>query len=115
LKIENTSEFPVFISAKITQDAVCIKIYGQPLPSNVELKIRPVIEEELHPGSPQVTVTGDLPTGVRKTQESARMGYKVRVFRDYFENGILIKSEEISYDEYQPVAAKILQGSGTNK
>lgn len=115
LKIKNTSEYPIYISAKMTEEVVRVKIYGQPLPSNVELKIRTDIEEEVKPGNPSITYTRDLPPGVRKVQEPARTGYKVHVFRDYMENGNVVRSEELSYDYYLPVEAKILQGSDTNK
>lgn len=111
LKIKNTSEWPIYISAELVSGECVVKIYGQPLPEGIELEIRTEMLEEIDPPKPDIIYTDDLPNGERQVKVTARKGYKVKAYRDYYENDKLIKSELISDDYFHEIQGVILEGS----
>ena len=67
--------------------------------------------EEIDPPKPDIIYTDDLPNGERQVKVTARKGYKVKAYRDYYENDKLIKSELISDDYFHEIQGVILEGS----
>lgn len=111
LKIKNTSEWPMYISAELLSGECAVKIYGQPLPEGIELKIRTEMLEEIDPPKPDIIYTDDLQDGVRKVQVAERKGYKVKAYRDYYKNDKLIESQLISDDYFHEIQGVVLEGS----
>ncbi len=111
LKIKNTSDFPVYISATFQNRTVEVGIFGAPLPDDMTVAIENNILKKIDPPSPDIIYTNELPVGVRKTQVSAREGYDVVVTRNYLMEGKIVDSELISEDYYPAIKGVILEGT----
>ncbi len=111
LKIKNSSEWPIYISAELVSGECVVKIYGQPLPEGIELEIRTEMLEEIDPPKPDIIYTDELQNGVRKVQVAERKGYKVKAYRDYYQDDKLIESELLSNDYFHEIQGVILEGS----
>lgn len=111
LKIKNTSDYSVFISAKFEDRNVKVKLYGQPPEDGVTIKVQNDIVEELKPGNTEVRYTSGLPDGAAQTVRKARTGYKVDVYRIYYKGGAETDRQLISSDVYPPLNKIILVGN----
>ncbi len=111
LKLRNNSQWPIYIYSKLENNVVTVKLYGQPLAQGHELTVRNEIIEEVPAPKPEVILTNKLPIGETKVKTPAHDGYKVKVYRDYYENEVLVKSELISSDFYRPQQGVVLMGS----
>lgn len=111
LKIRNNSEWPIYVYGRLENDTVRVKLYGQPLPEGIELVIRNELLEEIPAPRPEVILTNDLPAGVSKTKYASRAGYKVKIYRDFFEGETLTRSELVSSDYYRPQQGVVLKGA----
>ena len=56
--------------------------------------------------------TDEFTPGVRKVKNNSHKGYSVDVYRDYFLNNELVKSELISQDRFPAIKAVVLEGTG---
>ncbi len=115
LKIKNTSEYPMYLSANFEGQEVKVEIFGQPLPDGMEIVIEPVMLKETPPKKAEIEYTSQLPAGVTKTVISSRKGYDVDVYRIYYQNGAEVKRELLSQDRYPAVTGLIQKGSGEAK
>ena len=111
LKIKNTSDLPVYISATFQDRTVKVEIFGAPLPDGITVEIDNNILNKIDPPPPDIIYTNELPAGVRKTQISPRGGYDVEVTRNYLIEGKIVDSELISKDYYPAVKGVILEGT----
>ena len=113
LKIKNTSDYSVFISAKFEDQKVSVKLYGQPLEDNMTIEIQNDIIEKISPADTEIRYTSELPSGARETVRYAREGYKVKVYRIFLKDGAEIDRELISSDIYPAINKLVLIGSNT--
>jgi vancomycin resistance protein YoaR len=111
LKIKNTTECPIYISAKFEGLTVRIGIYGEPMPDGMTVDIENNILQKITPPSPDIIYTNVLPVGARQTQVSARPGYVVEVYRNYMKDGKVVDTELISKDNYPTIKGIILEGT----
>lgn len=111
LKIKNTSDYSIFISAKFENQHVKVNLYGQPLEDGVAIKVQNEIVEELKPGKTEVRYTSGLPDGTVQTVRKPRTGYKVNVYRIYLKGGTETDRELVSSDVYPPLNKIILVGN----
>lgn len=111
LKIKNTSEFPIYISAKFEGRTVSVEIFGAPLPDGMTIDIENNIIKKIKPPASDIIYTNALPVGVRQTQVSARQGYVVEIYRNYLIDGKIVDSELISKDNYPAIKGVVLEGT----
>jgi len=115
LKIKNPKNYSFFISARFQDQKVTVKIYGQPLPEGVTIKVQNNIIKEYPPGKTEVRYTSNLPAGKTQTVRKAHNGYKVEVYRIYYKNGIETGREKISTDNYPALNKIVLKGRSTSQ
>ncbi|MDD5017843.1 MAG: VanW family protein [Eubacteriales bacterium] len=111
LKLKNTSDYSIYISAAFIDQVVTVKLYGQPLEDGVAVEIENDILKVISPGQTEFRNTSELPEGVRETVREARDGYVVDVYRIYKKYGEVISKELISSDTYSAINKLVLVGS----
>lgn len=110
LKIKNTTEYSLFISARLENQKVKVSIYGKPLEPGVTIKVQNEIVEELQPPKTEYRYTSEMPVGFSETIRKGRTGYNVKVYRIYYKNGIETDRVLISWDRYPPLGKIVLVG-----
>lgn len=113
-KFKNTLGYPIYIEAYTENKTLNINIY-----SNSSLAIKKYrIESNVYDTIQTNTRVVDNP-GMQQGQISVTQkgypGYRVKVLRYSYENGLLINSETISDDLYSPVPGVITRGIGSFK
>ncbi|MDL2220734.1 VanW family protein, partial [Eubacteriales bacterium OttesenSCG-928-N14] len=111
LRLKNTSEHPLYVSAVIEGDELVVRLYGQPLAADSRIEIETEITGEFKPGEEDTQYTEDLPEGQRKQLQAAKTGYEVSVYRQHYLAGELVESEEVSKDVYSSQKAVVMEGT----
>lgn len=108
-KFKNTFNYPIYIEANTKNKVLYINIY-----SNSSLgKRKYVVTNNIYKTIQTSTKTIDdpnLPVGQVEDVQKGYDGYRVKVIRNAFENGIVVNSEIISDDFYNPVTGVIKVG-----
>ncbi len=118
LKLKNPSDYPVYIAAWLENrnmnaaNVLRVEIYGAPLPEGVTINIRSEIVETIEPEPVKVTYTSSLSSGRSEVVIEERIGYRTKVWRDFYYNGVLIDSEPMSSSYYRPIQGEIRVGRG---
>lgn len=115
LKIQNTTDMPIYVSAKFQNQAVRVELYGKPLQDNMTVTLDNVIEEKDDPPASDVIYTNALAPGAQQTQTSPREGYIVDVYRVFSQNGNVVNKELISRDTYLAIKGVILVGTAAQQ
>ncbi len=110
LKIKNTTDYSIFISARFENQKVKVALYGKPLDPGVSIKVQNEIVDELKPPKTEYRYTSELPEGISETIRKGKTGYSVRVFRIYYKNGVETDRSVISWDKYPPLGKIVLVG-----
>ena len=111
LKIRNSSEYPVYISATFENLTLNVQIYGQPLPEGMEIVIETVTQNETEAPEPVKIYTDELPNGTKRVKAPSRKGYDVSVYRDFLKDGNSVKNELLYTDHFRPIRGTILIGT----
>lgn len=109
-KFKNTLNYPIYIEAYTAGGNVAFNVYS----SNQLLSRTYDITSETYETIPSTTQTvqdASLPEGQQQVVQKAYTGYKVRVYKNTYENGKLIDKELISNDFYRPVNGLIKVGT----
>ena len=119
LKIQNPTDYNMYISAWLeggdlsASNIVRIAIYGKAFPEGVTVKIHSEITETTLPPAEKVTYTSTLYEGQSQVLVKARIGYKTRVWREFFCDGVLLDSEIVSRSVYSPIRGERLVGNAS--
>jgi vancomycin resistance protein YoaR len=101
-KFQNTLNYPMLIECYTKDKVLYVNIY-----SNEELKKRTyTIENDIYEvikPKMEYVYNKNLKAGKTQLLKSGSNGYKVKVIRKTFENGVIINSEIISDDTYKPI------------
>lgn len=101
LKIRNNRDFPIIFVGQ-TNGTLRFSVYGAEKDPcrNVE-----IVSEGVEVLQPQLLELPDpnLPKGVRQQVQKEEEGYRVKVYRLIYEDGVEVDRELISTDVYQPV------------
>jgi len=109
-KFKNTLEYPVYIEAYTAGGNVAFNIYSN---NQVAVKSYDVTSEvyETIPSTTQTVQDGTIAEGQQEIVQKAYTGYKVKVYKNTYENGKLVNTELISNDFYRPVNGLIKVGT----
>lgn len=110
LKIKNTTDCSIFISARFEDQKVRVSLYGKSLDPGVTIKVQNEVVEELKPPKTEYRYTSEMPDGYSKTVRKGKTGYSVKVYRIYYKNGVETKRVLISWDKYSPLGKIVLVG-----
>lgn len=110
LKFKNTFNFPIFLEGYTKNKVLYFNIYSSSeltkrtysITSEVYSKIEPTIKYIDDP---------NLPVGKTEVVKKAHTGYRVKVYRNIYENGKFISQEVVSNDYYIPINGIIKRGT----
>lgn len=109
-KFKNTFKYPIYIVGHTGGRVVTFNIY-----SNKSLKNRTYfLENNIYQtlqASSQTKDDPNLEEGKTEQIQPAHTGYKVKVYRNIYENGNLVKKELVSDDFYRPVNGIVKKGT----
>lgn len=109
-KFKNTLEYPIYIEGYTSNGIIGFNVYSNSELTKREYKLRSETYETVQP---KVIYKNDstMEEGKTKVQTKGKVGYKVKSYRDTYENGKLIKNELISNDYYKVVNKVVLKGT----
>jgi vancomycin resistance protein YoaR len=110
LKFKNTFDYPIYIEGFTSNRNVYFNVY-----SNSELAKRTydITTEVYSTIEPTTKYIDDpsLPQGQTEVEKQPRTGYRVKAYKNIYENGKLIGKELISNDYYVPINGVIRRGT----
>lgn len=109
-KFKNTFKYPIYIEAYTKDKNVYFNLYSNDSLKNKTYSIRNEIYDTI---KPKIVYEDDpnLEEGETEIVQKPYTGYKVKLYRDVFENGKLVKTELISNDYYKQVTGLIKRGT----
>lgn len=114
LKFRNNKNSPIYIRTFYANKKIYFEIYGEPLPNGREYKFYSEVYETIPATTPDIIrdLEGKYAQyeDERHVMVGSREGYKVRVYRQIFENGNFIKEELFDSHFYKPVKGLIHEG-----
>ncbi len=111
LKIRNSSDSPIYITASLQDLVVTVEIFGKQLPDGMEIEVENVILKEIPSPDPVLIYTDELPAGTKRTKVRSRKGYEVVTYRHYLKDGVVIESEELFNDHFRAMRGTVLVGT----
>ena len=110
-KFTNTYDFPIYIQGSTIGKTVTYNIYGDP--SSLKGRTYDMANEILETIPPETKVIPDntLPEGKEVTEGTAMTGYKARSYQITYENGVEVKRDVVSTDNYLSVGLVIKKGT----
>lgn len=111
LKLQNASEWPMYIHATLVGSDLTVTMYGEYRNPELTVAVENDIYETTEAPDPVIVYDDTRPVGYRRTEQKARMGYRVRVYRHYYDGETLVNSELVHTDRYRAIAGKQVLGS----
>ena len=110
-KFKNTYDFPIYIQGSTAGKVVTYNIYGDS--SALNGKTYNMVNEILETIPPETKVVPDssLPEGKEVSEGLSMTGYKVRSYQITYENGVEVKRDVISTDNYASVGMVVRKGT----
>jgi vancomycin resistance protein YoaR len=113
LKFKNRSEWPLYLSARLEDNACTVEVYGAyPKGSGYRIEVVNDIVQTMKPGEQTTRYTDSLPPGQTEVLVKARTGYDVYVYRNYYLGDKLVENEQLSHDVYPAITGVVNIGSG---
>lgn len=112
-KFKNTLDYPLFIEGYTDSKKLHVNIYSSSNLIGKKYEISSNIYEKIKSKTKTVD-DPKLPKGKVTVLQKGYDGYRVKVTRHTYENGVLIDSEVISNDIYMPVTSVINRGIGNS-
>ncbi|HZJ83822.1 MAG TPA: VanW family protein [Clostridia bacterium] len=114
LKFRNNRDNPIYLRAFHANKKIYFEIYGGPIPNNEKYEFYSETYETISAPPPEIIKDQDGKYVEYEDEEyvhvESRKGYKVRVYRQIFENGSLVKEETFDTHFYRPVKGKVYVG-----
>lgn len=114
LKIKNNTDTPIYIEGIYNASgSITFNIYGEETrPANRRVEY---VSETLSttPSSEIVKQDPSLPSGYRKVTSSGHTGYKARLWKKVYVDGVLQSEEVINKSSYSPSPTYVTIGTGT--
>lgn len=109
-KFKNTLDFPIYIQGYTQNGRIYFNVYAN---SSLGKRTYNLVNEVYETINSKVTYQDDATKaeGYQLVTQPGYTGYRVRVFKQTFENGKLIDSIKISDDYYAPVNEIIVRGT----
>lgn len=109
-KFKNTYDFPIYIEGYCSNRNLVFNVYGDTTASNKTYDFTSEVYETLTPNT-QTIQDPNLPEGQTVTEKAPTTGYRVKAYLHTYENGALVKTEQISNDTYQKVDGVVKVGT----
>jgi vancomycin resistance protein YoaR len=111
LKFKNTTSAPIYIEAFTKNGTITVNFYGTK--DHPEQAVK-VVSEVLYniPAATDFIYDSSLGSGVKIWKTKPASGMKSRAYRQVYENGVIVSSELLSTDIYQPQTGMLRVGTG---
>ncbi len=114
LKFVNDTDCAIFIESYLANSNVVVNIYGKEIHSSGRtLKFYNKFIKENPPDDPITKEDSSLPAGTQKLDVTAKNGYIYELYKEVYENGVLIDTVKINTSTYLPRRQVTLIGTGT--
>lgn len=110
LKFKNTLGFPIYIYSSVAGNSLTMKIFGKSVEPGQRIQLESEVTDIFYPGPEQVVYDTSLPTGTRKVAQKSKNGYKAKLYKTIYKNGVLTSREMVAESLYQPSRGKIKVG-----
>jgi len=110
-KFINTLAYPIYIESFVHNKILTFNVYSNSSLGNRTYNLVNDIYEAVSPGPIQYIDDNTLFIGETIQEQFPLIGYKVRVYKDTIEGGVVIEHELISDDHYKVVAEVIRRGT----
>lgn len=111
-QFKNELTYPLYIEGYTQGGKLTFNIYSNPavVDSNKTYTLRNDVYETI---APQISYVDDasMNAGEEKVIQGSSQGYKAKSYLDVYENGTLVRSEQIGNDTYSPINGKIAKGT----
>ncbi|MDP4177968.1 MAG: VanW family protein [Bacillota bacterium] len=109
-KFKNTLSFPIYIEGITNNRTITFNIYSN---DSLAKNTYDLVNEIYAQQQPSVKYINDssLPLGQQVVDQYSHIGYKVKVYRKKFENGVFVSQELVSDDNYLPADEIIKVGT----
>ncbi|HHZ12671.1 MAG TPA: hypothetical protein GX394_02020 [Clostridiales bacterium] len=115
LKFRNNRNSPIYIRAYYANKRIYFEVYGEPLPDGQRYEFYSKVYETIPAPAPEIIKDYEGKyveyEGEEYVHTESRKGYKVRVYRQTFQNHKLIKEELFDTHFYRPVKGKTYIGT----
>lgn len=113
LKFKNNTDAPVYIEATTQGRTITFIVYGHETRDTVNRKVEYVSEvlQVINPTGEKITKDPTLPNTYRKVTQSAHKGYKAKLWKVVYENGIEVSREQVNYSSYAAEPAYVTVGT----
>lgn len=110
-KFKNTYGFPIYIQGSTAGKTVVYNIYGDP--SSLNGKTYDMANEILETIPPETKIVPDntLPVGKEVSEGTGMTGYKAKSYQITYENGVEVKRDAVSTDNYLSVGIVVKKGT----
>ncbi len=115
LKIQNTTDVPLFIEAYAQRGTVSVKFKGAKLDDGMRVQVESAVLNTEKPEGEEIQLSTELAEGSREVLQEERTGYETRVSRKVYNGEELISDEVLSEDIYPPVRRIIIEGCQQSK
>lgn len=116
LKFVNNTDCAVFIESYLTSSNVVVNIYGKEIHNaGRTLKFYNKFIKETEPDEPITKEDSSLPAGTTKLDVTAKKGYVYELYKEVYENGVLLETVKINTSTYLPRRQVTLIGTGTSE
>ena len=113
LRFKNGLELPVFLECTAVDGLLVVNIYGKETRSpGRTLSFRNELLEAIEPSEEDITEDSTLPRDERIVDKEATPGFKYALFKEVYENGVLVDTLQINISKYKPRPAEVRVGTG---
>lgn len=109
-KFKNTLNYPIYIEAYATGGNVIFSVYSNNQLTSKSYDITSEVYETI-PATTQTVQDSTLPEGQQEVVQKTYTGYKVKVYKNTYQNGKFMDKELVSNDFYRPVNGVIKVGT----
>lgn len=109
-KFRNDYSFPIYIEGSSYSGEVRFSIYSNSSVKNRNYQITTDVYENI-PTDTKTIQDSSLPQGTTEVVQNAHQGFKVKVYKNIYENGKFISKELISNDFYRPIQGIVKVGT----
>lgn len=117
LKFKNNTDVPVYIEATTQGRTITFTIYGHETrdTENRKVEFKSEVLQVINPTGEKITEDPTLPNTYRRVTQSAHRGYKAKLWKIVYENGVEVSREQVNYSSYAAEPAYVTVGTRDTK
>lgn len=114
-KFVNTTESPMYILTTFEDRKLTVEVYGEPLlEDGVTIELRAETTATIEPGATEYVYDSTLIQGYEEEERSARTGYRVTTYIQYYRGDTMIEERELFKSSYTAFSRIVRVGTMVN-